>query len=300
TLTFALLYTILGGFRKVVETDILQFFLVIIGVFIVFFFSIKAVGGWSKIQEIASSYPSSFSRWEIVSFFIVFSFPLWADPSFYQRCSAAKDPRTASLGIAFVGLVDSFMTFVGLGIGLAGVYIIGNNANPDTIFPSLVETILPTGLRELVGLAILSAVMSTVDSYLLIAGGVFANDILHPLGLKWDGVKLSKIGTFLSAIFAFLSLSIFSDIIDAAIFAFSLFASTSLIPLVLALVLGPRSDFVLPSLVSMFAGGVTVIAWKLLKLGDTSVSVLYGLAISGGIWLLLFSFRTFKHLKTRG
>lgn len=297
TLFFTLIYTVLGGFKKVVETDILQFFLVIIGLFVVFFFSVKAVGGWGKIKEIASFYPPAFSKWDIASFFIVFTFPFWADPSFYQRCSAARDPKVASLGVAFVGLIDSLMTIIGLGIGLAGAQLIGNGVNPDSIFPSMVETLLPQGLREFVGLSVLSAVMSTADSYLLIAGGVIANDILRPLGFRYNEITLAKVGALLSAMLAFLSLSIFSDIIDAAVFAFSLFSSTSLIPLILALVSRAQRSFSFPSILGMFAGGITVISWKLLNLGDTSISALYGLLASGSVWLLFFTFRRFNFLK---
>jgi len=50
----AVFYTILGGFRKVVETDIIQFFLVIFGLLFVFVFSLKAVGGWSLLNEEAT------------------------------------------------------------------------------------------------------------------------------------------------------------------------------------------------------------------------------------------------------
>lgn len=300
TLAFTLSYTVLGGFKKVVETDVIQFFLIIIGLIIVFFFSIKAVGGWSKVREIALTYPRAFSKWEIVSFFIAFSIPFWADPSFYQRCSAARSPKVASLGIAFVGLVDSIMTFISFGIGLAGICILGTTITPDSVLPSVIDALLPKVLKEFVGIAILSAVMSTADSYLLIAGGVIAHDILRSLKVRYlDEVKIAKMGAIISAFLSFLSISIFTDIIDTALFAFSLFVSSSFIPLVIALLSSRKHDFETPSMIGMLAGGATVVIWKLWRLGDTSISVFYGLAVSGVVWLLLLIVQKVKFLKTK-
>ncbi|MCD6363566.1 MAG: sodium:solute symporter family protein [Synergistetes bacterium] len=297
-LIITVFYTLLGGFKKVVETDIAQFFLVIIGLSIVVIFSLRAVGGWDTLERVASSYPPAFSSWDIFSFFIVFTFPFWANPSFYQRCNAARSPHIASFGVATVGLIDAVMTIVALIVGLTGAVLLGNKVLPDAVFPKVVEAVLPPGVRDLVVIAILSAVMSTADSYLLIAGGVIAHDILRPLRFHlMDEAKLSKLGVLVSACLSFLSAFWFSNIIEAAIFAFSLFVSSSLIPLIGAFYFKDGRDHVLPVVLSMIGGGGAVLFWKILKLGDTSMSVLYGLAVSGGIWFLSILLRkVFKNM----
>lgn len=162
-----------------------------------------------------------------------------------------------------MGLVDSIMTFISFVMGLAGVHILGSTVAPDLILPSVIDVLLPETVKEFVGIALLSAVMFTVDSYLFIAGGVIAHDILGSLKVEGLGkVNLSKLGVVISAFLSFLSLSVFSNIIDTALFAFSLFVSSSFIPLVIALFSNKRSNLEMPSMVSMFAGGFMVTIWK--------------------------------------
>ncbi len=288
----AVLYTVVGGFKKVVETDIAQFFLLIVGLGVLLLFVLKAVGGFGHIQRMAFRYPTAFSVGDVASFFIVFTFPFWANPSFYQRCNAAKSPDVAVVGVATVGLVDSVMTFVALIVGIAGVIILGRDVIPDAVFPGVVKAVLPWGLRDFVGLAILSAIMSTADSYLLIAGGVIAHDILKPIKREViDELVYTRVGIVLSAAVALFAAMIFKNILDAAMFAFSLFVSSNLIPLVVAFYVKDAKRFVAPSLVSMLGGGLTVVLWKIFDWGDVSLSVMYGLLVSGILWLLLYGYK---------
>ncbi len=287
-LLLTVFYTLLGGFKKVVETDILQFFLIMVGMLLVLAFVLRNIGGLTRLHDVALSYSPAFSRLDILSFFIVFTLPLWANPSFYQVCSAADSPKTARLGVAFVGLVDFLLTFVALAIGLAGAALFGTSLPQDMVFPKVMDAVLPSNLKGILGIAIISALMSTSDSYLLIGGGILAHDILYPLGFHYfDEVKLAKLGVLLTAVLSLFSMFWFDNIIDTAIFAFSLFASSSLIPLLVSLnSRGREAKDELSVLISMAGGGTTVILWKVLNLGDTSISVLYGLMVSGTLWLL--------------
>lgn len=289
----AVFYTILGGFRKVVETDIIQFFFVIFGLLFVSVFSLRAVGGWSIIKEEALLHSGAFSVSDIISFFIIFTFSFWANPSFYQRCSAAKSPKVASIGVATVGLIDFVMTICALVVGLSGTVILGNNMLPDTVFLQVIKSVLPRGIRELAGLAVLSAVISTEDSYLLISGGIIAHDILRPLSssVSFDEVKITKIGIIFCALLSLLGTLWFDNIIEMAAFAFSLFISSNLIPLVFAFYSHKAHSYKWPALGSMVGGGTSVILWKVANWGDVYTSVIFGLLVSVVSWIFICKFQ---------
>ena len=288
----ALIYTLLGGFKKVVETDILQFFFLIVGLAVLVLFTLKATGGIARIEDIALRYPSAFGFSDIISFFIIFTFPFWANPSFYQRCNAARSPDVARIGVATVGLVDSVMTFVALIVGIAGIALFGRHIVPDVVFPKVVNAVLPKGVRDFVGLAVLSAIMSTADSYLLIAGGIIAHDILRPVRRYMPKeVLYAKVGAIISAVVALFASLLFKNILDAAMFAFSLFVSSSLIPLVVAFYVRDARLYSLPAIGSMVGGGTTVVLWVAFDWGDVSLSVMYGLLASAVSWFVVYGLR---------
>lgn len=82
-----------------------------------------------------------------------------------QRFLAARSPREASLAgmIWGVGLVPMFMVAAAVGtIGL--VKWGGNISNPEQLYPLVVGTMLPTGIKGLVLAGLLSAFMSTFSA----------------------------------------------------------------------------------------------------------------------------------------
>jgi len=98
----SLSYIWLGGFKAVVRTDLLQFGFMFLGFILLLIFSMKSAG---TFLEATSNLPESHLnptggasiQYILVWFFIA----LWTfvDPGFYQRCAAAKSPKTAQTGI---------------------------------------------------------------------------------------------------------------------------------------------------------------------------------------------------------
>jgi SSS family solute:Na+ symporter len=108
-----------------------------------------------------------------------FLIALWTfvDPSFHQRSGAAKDERTARNGIlvsvAFWFLFD-IMT---VGTGLYARAAMTGLDQPALSYPALAEMILPAGLKGFFVVGLLATVMSTLTSYLMLAGGTAGRDI---------------------------------------------------------------------------------------------------------------------------
>ena len=183
-LCLVLLYTSSGGLRAVVLTDIIQFFIMFIGVGSVFFFALSEFGGLSFLRlhlpETHFSVTGGHSIAETLAWgFIAFS--TLVDPNFYHRVFAARTSRTAKMGILisilFWFIFDIFTTF-----GAMYARAAMPSAEPANAYFMFALDLLPSGMRGLFLGGIVACILSTLDSYIFTASNTLLYDFL-PKGL---------------------------------------------------------------------------------------------------------------------
>jgi len=113
------------------------------------------------------------------------------DPNFYQRCFAAVSTRTARAGI-----LVSTVIWIGFDIctTLGGMYAraVIPEAESNHAYLLYAVQLLPPGLRGLMLAGIAATILSTLDSYLFLAGTTVSFDLV-PERLK-GRVKLHHLG----------------------------------------------------------------------------------------------------------
>lgn len=172
-------YSVIGGFRSVIFSDLIQFFVMCLAVFFVLSFSIAKLGGLSFLQaqlpESHFSITGGHSWAETISWgFIALS--TLVDPNFYQRCFAAKDLKTARHGILFstlIWIVFDICTTFGAMYAKATI----PSALSGQAYLTYALQILPNGLRGFFLAGILATILSTLDSYLFLAGTTLSYDL---------------------------------------------------------------------------------------------------------------------------
>ena len=191
-LILVLFYTMMGGMLSVIITDYIQFVILSIGLFIATFISIYKIG-WVKIfhtfeQESAfnpilnSDFGYDYIVWMVIIGFG--SAVIW--PTATTRALAMKDSDSvkkqymwSSVSFLIRFIIPSF-----LGI-CAFIYFSekGIDGSMDSLeaMPKFLVEILPVGILGLVVAGMLSAFMSTNDSYLLCWSTIITNDIISPL-----------------------------------------------------------------------------------------------------------------------
>jgi len=104
------------------------------------------------------------------------------EPTFFQRCFAAKTPRVARRGlfvsILFFALFDGLTTFTGM---YAHALLPRLQTGVDA-YPALAELLLPAGLLGVFYAGMIATVMSTVDAFLFNAGITLSRDLLGRAG----------------------------------------------------------------------------------------------------------------------
>ena len=198
--SFVLLYSMWGGFRAVVFSDLVQFFVMCSAVLIVLILSVTTFGG---LEFLKSNLPSSyFSLTGTVGIGTTFVWGFIAlstlvDPNFYQRCFAADSSKTAKKGI----LISTFIWFcfdICTTFGAMYAKAVIPEAESSHAYLLYAAQILPNGLRGLMLAGILATILSTIDSYLFLAGTTLAYDLapkklrsnpmVHHLGILTVGV----------------------------------------------------------------------------------------------------------------
>jgi Na+/proline symporter len=175
---------------------------------------------------------------------------------------AARDRRARVTGAA-VAILWGGGVYLGMAVlGLSGRAIFGADMAAEGVFFALADQVLPAAAGGLIAAAMLSAIMSTVDSQLLVAGAAMS----HDLGLKrWLGgreVLASRVAILALSVLA-VALTLF---LPSTIFERTLFAWTALGaafgPTVIARALGIRAGGV-SVLISILAGFAACLAFEL-------------------------------------
>ncbi len=171
-------YTIFGGLRAVLYTDLMQMFVLIAGAVAVTLIGLSAVGGWGALT--AQVGPGFLSLWKPMSdpnfpwTGILFGAPIlgiwyWCTDQFIvQRVLAAKNQQEARRGTIFAGFLKLLPLFIFVVPGVIAYALTQQGrmqlASPDQALPTLVATLLPAGLRGLVVAGLLAALMSSLSS----------------------------------------------------------------------------------------------------------------------------------------
>ncbi|MFA5583931.1 MAG: sodium:solute symporter family protein [Bacteriovoracaceae bacterium] len=257
-------YSLWGGFRAVVFSDIVQFFFMVLSVFLVVFFAWMNLGSpWELMEKLPPTHLSP-TGGEHLSVLLVWGFialSTLVDPNFYQRCLAAKDEKTARNGI-FLSII--FWIFIDccttLGALYARVYL--PEANPQNAYLQFAIQLLPSGFKGIMLAGILATILSTLDSFLFMASTCLSYDMLtiknkfkswhHHLAL----ILISIISLLFSFLFEGNVVSVWKTL-----GGFS--AATLLIPLIIAQLFPSKvkeSDFIW----SVSLGCIGIVSWKVL------------------------------------
>ena len=100
------------------------------------------------------------------------------DPSFYQRCFAAKSPLVVKRGI-LIATAIWFVFDICTTLGALYARAVLPHAQPGQAYFFYAIQLLPAGLRGLFIAGILSIILSTLNSFLFIASNTLSFDLLR-------------------------------------------------------------------------------------------------------------------------
>jgi SSS family solute:Na+ symporter len=212
-------YTIAGGLRAVIYTEVMQTLVLIVGSLFLTVLGLQAVGGFSGLQ--ASVPVDFFSMWKPSDHpafpwtGIVFGAPIlgvwyWCtDQVIVQRVLAARNVTEARRGTILAGFLKILPVFIFVlpGVIAAALYTDVRGAATDLAFPTLVTRLLPVGLKGLVIAGMLAALMSSLASVFNSCSTLLTWDVYRKLKPGASETQLITVGRIATGVLVVLGLA---------------------------------------------------------------------------------------------
>jgi SSS family solute:Na+ symporter len=217
------IYTVFGGLRAVLYTDTAQAVILLVGSFFITFFGLSKLGGWGELVETCKANADQFALWRPNSdpdfpwLGILIASPvigIWywcTDQYIVQRTLASKNLTNARRGAIWGGFLKVWPVMIFLVPGLIGYALHQKGVNGftiptdeagvikgDMVFPTMVSSLLPVGLRGLVVGGLLAALMSSLSSLFNSCASLFTVDVykkLHPQASEKLLVHIGRMAT---------------------------------------------------------------------------------------------------------
>jgi SSS family solute:Na+ symporter len=201
-------YTVVGGLRAVLYTDLLQMFVLLGGAIVVTMLGLNALGGWGAMESAVGG--SFLTLWKPMSdpdfpwTGILLGAPIlgvwyWCTDQFIvQRVLAAHDQRQARRGTIFAGYLKLLPLFLFVIPGVVA-YALSQSGQlrldqPDQALPTLIGVLLPVGLRGLVVAGLLAALMSSLSSVFNSTSTLVTWDVYRRLRPEASEHRLVRVG----------------------------------------------------------------------------------------------------------
>jgi len=185
-----LIYILMGGFKAVVKTDILQYIsmIVILGLLALTLFqgSIIPVSEWNFFKADVGT---------MVGFFLVGILFPFAMPDMWQRVYASKNKKTLKRGIFLSAVIYALFALL-LGLVALTVKVKFPGVDPDLALIYGFGNLLPSGLLGLATILLFAAIMSSIDTYIFTGASATIQDFSD-----WD--KKRTIRSIRKVIFLF-------------------------------------------------------------------------------------------------
>ena len=195
-------YTAFGGFTAVAVTDAIQGIIMCIGTFLFLFFVLKAGGGISGIDAglqanlpgVYDNLTAVYTPGSLISFWVLVGFGTLGLPQTAVRAMGFKDTKSLHSAM-WIGAITC--SFVIVGMHLAGVWsgaLVDTNDLPtsDYFIPYIIQKIMPVGVAGIFLAAPMAAIMSTVDSLLILAVAAIVKDLWKNYVVRDDEKKLAR------------------------------------------------------------------------------------------------------------
>ncbi|MEJ2637624.1 MAG: sodium/proline symporter [Calditrichia bacterium] len=220
-------YTVYGGFRSVVYTDVIQALVMITALVVgpiagaifiasspeIFAHSIPqaltlAGSGYTSLTGAASGFMIGVVIMGGFSWFFGY---LGGQPQLSMRFMAIKDPRQARRG-RNIGIIWTLLAYAGaLSIGWIGIALFGPTGlqDPEYVMPAVMLRIFPPSLAAILITGAIAAMISTADSLLILSSIELSENLIKPAMKSKGKGKVDNLARsrLITALLAFIALA---------------------------------------------------------------------------------------------
>jgi sodium/proline symporter len=199
-------YTFVGGYKALAYTDVVQGVMMLLGLIVMPIAAIHAAGGWGAVTsklgavdpgllKLMGAGEIGLATWAIIASFLAIGLPFLGVPQMMVRFMSARSERDiVQAGFISVAVILAFDVGAVL-TGMAGRALFPGLGDPETIFPLLAGELFPPIVTGVFMVVVVAAIMSTVDSLLLLASSAVVRDFFQKiLGREQRELRLTWYG----------------------------------------------------------------------------------------------------------
>lgn len=272
------LYTILGGMRAVVYTEAFQTVILLLGATVITIMGLNAVGGWDELKATAGS--EHFNMWRpasdpdfpwtgmLIGGTIVGIWYWCTDQYIVQRTLSAHNITIGRRGAIFGAFLKLTPIFIFLVPGIIAFALKQKGMiqyeKSDQVFPTLVQYLLPAGLKGLVAGGLMAALMSSLASVFNSASTLFTVDIfkkMKPNAPESELVRAGRIATAVIVVLGMLWIPIMQKIGGGVLYQY----------------LQNVQAYIAPPITAVFLLGIL---WKRVNAKGAIATLLFGLVMA--------------------
>ena len=184
-------YTIVGGLSAVMWVDLVQSVMLLVGSAVLTAIAFAKAGGWNAVMAGVPPENLSLIRpatdpsvpWPTLIITLpLLGFYFWCtSQAMVQRTLSARSVNEARWGNLFAGLLNFAVFFVMVLPGVAGRVLYPGLEKGDLIYPKLVFELMPPGIKGMVVVGFVAAMISTLSSILNSAATLVTMDFVKKL-----------------------------------------------------------------------------------------------------------------------
>ena len=271
-------YTFVGGFLAVAWTDAIQALLMLAALLIAPLAVLNGAGGTGAVlEQLEQSNPESINLFANLTLLGFVSLIAWGlgyvgQPHILARFMAVESPQKLDSARRIAMAWMLLVLFGSVSTGLAGIAFFSNQPleNPETVFIALSQSLFNPWIAGIITAAILSAIMSTIDSQLLVSSSVISEDFYRVfVRTEASEKELLLVSRIAVIAIALLALVIASDrnsrVLDLVSYAWAGFGAAFGPVIVFSLFW--RKMTALSAVIGMVIGAITVVVWSNLSGG---------------------------------
>jgi len=241
-------YTVLGGLKAVIYTDMIQTFILLAGTGAVTYYGLMEVGGWNAMMDTLTEAATKPENPPVERFFnlwrpsddtsypwtgMLFGAPIlgvwyWCTDQFIvQRTLSAKDISNARRGTLFAGFLKLLPVFIFFIPGVIAYALAQKGMlnfsldNPDQALPAMITGFLPIGLKGLAISGLLAALMSSLSSAFNSSSTLITFDFYKqwkPQASEKELVWVGQLATLVLVIVSFLWIPFMKTLMGGGLF----------------------------------------------------------------------------------
>lgn len=266
------LYTVVGGMHAVAWTDLIQGTIMIAGFAALAPVAVHAAGGFGEMHLRYGQFnPDGLSfmgdmpaLWVVSTFLVWGFFQIGGAPAAVTRFLIPEDEKTLKKALVYSIAFSSFIFAASTVVAIAAGALLPVLEEPDLALPALVQMLMPPALGGVLVAAVLGAMMSTIDSVLLLSSSLIVENVFVPLRrrrvTRREGMSLARRTTLvLGAAALLMAVDPPAPILWIVTMAFSLLASAFTFPFLLG-VWWPRATRE-GAVAAMAGGAAACVLW---------------------------------------